>query len=94
LKSSPSLGRPFGLALACNMATVVLHTNPPGVHLNPSLTFPARTSQLHHKKHHQAYVNGLNKALEQYQEADQKGDLKTMIALQPAIKFNGGGAHD
>lgn len=49
--------------------------------------------ELHHKKHHQAYITNLNKALEQAAEADQKGDLKTIIALQPAIKFNGGGMY-
>lgn len=40
----------------------------------------------------QAYVSGVNKALEQYAEAEHKGDIAAMIALQPAIKFNGGGA--
>ena len=40
----------------------------------------------------QAYVSGVNKALEQYAEAEHKGDVAAMIALQPAIKFNGGGA--
>jgi superoxide dismutase len=48
--------------------------------------------ELHHKKHHQAYITNLNASLEKYAEAEHKGDLKTMIALQPAIKFNGGGA--
>jgi Fe-Mn family superoxide dismutase len=47
--------------------------------------------QLHHKKHHQAYVNGLNTALEKADDAANKNDLKTIISLQPAIKFNGGG---
>jgi Fe-Mn family superoxide dismutase len=47
--------------------------------------------ELHHKKHHQAYVTNLNKALEQHAEAERRNDLKAMIALQPAIKFNGGG---
>lgn len=46
---------------------------------------------LHYSKHHQAYVNNLNKALEQYVEAQQKDDLPSMITLQSAIKFNGGG---
>ena len=40
----------------------------------------------------QAHVTGVNKALEQYAEAEHKGDVAAMIALQPAIKFNGGGA--
>lgn len=47
--------------------------------------------QLHHQKHHNTYVNKLNEALEKYEEAESKEDLATMIALQPAIRFNGGG---
>jgi superoxide dismutase, Fe-Mn family len=46
---------------------------------------------LHYTKHHQGYVNNLNKALEQYEEANQKQDLVTMESLLSAIKFNGGG---
>lgn len=46
---------------------------------------------LHYSKHHQAYVNNLNKALVDYAEAESKNDLPAMIALQPVIKFNGGG---
>ena len=44
--------------------------------------------ELHHKKHHQAYVNGLNAAEQQYASA---ATPKAKIALQAAIKFNGGG---
>lgn len=47
--------------------------------------------QLHYTKHHQAYVNNLNTALEKSSEAMDKGDLASMIGLQQAIKFNGGG---
>lgn len=47
--------------------------------------------ELHHKKHHQAYITNLNKAMEQAAEAEKNNDLKTLISLQPAIKFNGGG---
>jgi Fe-Mn family superoxide dismutase len=46
---------------------------------------------LHYSKHHQTYVTNLNKALADYCKAEEKGDLPTMIALQQAIKFNGGG---
>jgi Fe-Mn family superoxide dismutase len=46
---------------------------------------------LHYNKHHQTYVNNLNKALEQYAEAEKKNDLPAMTALLQAIKFNGGG---
>jgi superoxide dismutase len=48
--------------------------------------------QLHHTKHHAAYVANFNAALGAYAEAEAKGDVARMIALQPALKFNGGGA--
>ena len=46
---------------------------------------------VHHKKHHQAYVNNLNVAMEKLLSAQAKGDVAAAIALQPAISFNGGG---
>jgi Fe-Mn family superoxide dismutase len=51
----------------------------------------AEIMNLHYSKHHQTYVTNLNKALEQYHSAECKNDLQTMISLQPAIRFNGGG---
>lgn len=51
----------------------------------------AEIMTLHYTKHHQTYVTNLNKALEQLVEAEEKNDLATMISLQSAIKFNGGG---
>lgn len=51
----------------------------------------AEIMELHHKKHHQAYVTNLNAALEKYHDAEAKGDLATMVATQQAIRFNGGG---
>lgn len=47
--------------------------------------------ELHHAKHHKAYVTNLNAALEKYAMAQQKEDLPAMVALQQAIRFNGGG---
>ena len=47
--------------------------------------------QLHHSKHHQAYVTGLNTAEEKFHEAAAKKDLTTQISLQQNLKFNGGG---
>lgn len=46
---------------------------------------------LHYNKHHKAYVTNLNKAMEQYAEAEAKSDLPALVALQQAIRFNGGG---
>ncbi|KAL5991281.1 hypothetical protein ACLOJK_012188 [Asimina triloba] len=47
--------------------------------------------KLHHQKHHQTYVTNYNKALEQLDAALSKGDVVTVVALQSALKFNGGG---
>ena len=47
--------------------------------------------QVHHSKHHATYVTNFNKAQEQAEEAQAKGDVQKLIALQGAIKFNGGG---
>lgn len=57
--------------------------------LEPAIS--AEIMNLHYSKHHQTYVNNLNKALEQYTEAHEKHDLATMTSLLSAIKFNGGG---
>jgi len=46
---------------------------------------------LHHSKHHQTYVTNYNASIEKYLDAEAKGDVATMISLQPAINFNGGG---
>ncbi|PFH46409.1 hypothetical protein AMATHDRAFT_69916 [Amanita thiersii Skay4041] len=43
---------------------------------------------LHHTKHHQTYVNALNAAEAAYAKATTP---KERIALQAALKFNGGG---
>jgi superoxide dismutase, Fe-Mn family len=51
----------------------------------------AEIMKLHYTKHHQAYVDNLNKALIVYADAEQKQDLQAMIATQQAIRFNGGG---
>ena len=66
----------------------------PPAHLTPhplAGTSQAEIMKVHHEKHHQAYVTNLNIANEKFHEATVKNDLKTQIALQPAIKFNGGG---
>lgn len=51
----------------------------------------AEIMQLHYTKHHNGYVTNLNAGLEKYKEADAKNDIASMIALQQAIRFNGGG---
>jgi Fe-Mn family superoxide dismutase len=48
----------------------------------------ARIMELHHSKHHAAYVAGANKALEQLEEVRAKGDFASLPALERALAFN------
>ena len=46
---------------------------------------------IHHTKHHNTYVTNLNAAMEKLDAALGAGDVSGIIALQGALKFNGGG---
>ncbi|GAA1144853.1 superoxide dismutase [Microbacterium natoriense] len=47
--------------------------------------------ELHHSKHHQAYVTGANTALEQLAAARETGDLSAVNKLEKDLAFNLGG---
>ncbi|CAI7612830.1 unnamed protein product [Penicillium manginii] len=47
--------------------------------------------QIHHDKHHQAYVNNLNTALNSQTKALEESNLRQLVSLQKKVKFNGGG---
>src|SRR3972149_8029182 len=58
----------------------------------------ARTMEIHHTKHHQAYVNNLNAALEKYPNLQNKSveelikDLNAIPEdIRTAVRNNGGG---
>ncbi len=57
--------------------------------LEPAIS--AKVMELHHSKHHAAYVTNYNVLMAQFTEAQAKNDVPKMIALQPGIRFNGGG---
>ncbi|MBF0673053.1 MAG: superoxide dismutase [Salinibacterium sp.] len=57
--------------------------------LEPSIS--ATIMELHHSKHHQAYVTGANTALAQLAEARDKGDLANVNKLEKDLAFNLGG---
>jgi Fe-Mn family superoxide dismutase len=71
-------------------ATVSLHTLPDLPYAYSALEpyISEEIMKLHHQKHHQTYVNGLNAAEEAYAKSDSMAEK---IALQSALKFNGGG---
>lgn len=51
------------------------------------------TMEIHHGKHHQAYVTNLNKAIEGTEWANKSLDeiIKNVSKLSPAVRNNGGG---
>lgn len=69
-------------------ATLTQVSQPPKA-LEPSIS--AQIMELHHGKHHQAYVTNLNNAVKSYAEATSSSDIAAQIALQAAVRFNGGG---
>ncbi|RYY37368.1 MAG: superoxide dismutase [Sphingobacteriaceae bacterium] len=54
------------------------------------------TMEIHHGKHHQAYVTNLNKALEGKPEADNDilDIIKNISKFPPAVRNNGGGHYN
>jgi len=54
-------------------------------------TISAEIMKLHHSKHHATYIANLNAAEEKLADAQAKNDVNAIIALAPALKFNGGG---
>ena len=57
--------------------------------LEPNIS--ARIMELHHSKHHQAYVTGANAALDAMAEARANDNFATLPKLQKDLAFNLGG---
>ncbi|GEN78675.1 superoxide dismutase [Actinotalea fermentans] len=50
-----------------------------------------RIMELHHDKHHAAYVTGANQTLEKLAEARDKNDFGSVMGLEKTLAFNLGG---
>lgn len=53
-----------------------------------------QTMRLHHDRHHQAYVDGLNRALEGLAKARETGDFAAVQQLSRLVAFHGGGHYN
>jgi Fe-Mn family superoxide dismutase len=50
--------------------------------------YSARILELHHDKHHKAYVDGVNSTLEKLAGARESGDLSAIVGLEKTLAFN------
>ena len=50
--------------------------------------YSARILELHHGKHHKAYVDGVNSTLDKLAEARDKNDFTRLAGLEKALAFN------
>jgi Fe-Mn family superoxide dismutase len=50
--------------------------------------YSAKLLELHHDKHHAAYVKGLNDTMEQLADARAKGDYSSIVGLEKSHAFN------
>jgi len=50
--------------------------------------YSARMLELHHDKHHAAYVKGVNETLEKLGAARASGDLSAIVGLEKTLAFN------
>ncbi len=71
--------------------TVVMTYSLPPLPYDPAALEPhlsARILELHHGKHHQAYVDGANATLDKLAAARDQGDFASLVGLQKTLAFN------
>jgi Fe-Mn family superoxide dismutase len=90
----------MGLPASSFAAKVAVDTWKDGEYVLPDLSYAydalephidAQTMELHHSRHHQAYVNGLNNALAKLAEARDSDDFSLVKHWSRESAFHGGG---
>lgn len=54
----------------------------------------AKLLDFHYNKHHKAYADNLNAKTQEAEDALKAGDVRKVVSLTQAIKFNGGGFYN
>jgi len=96
----PAIGPAAGTELEAVLASVAVLPTAGGEYTLPPLPYDyaslephidEQTMRIHHDKHHQGYVNGLNAALGKLAGARQSGDFADVQQLSRLLAFHGGG---
>lgn len=84
---------PAGAETAGDGGTLTTHTLPPLPYPEDALEpyIDAQTMRIHHGRHHNAYVTGLNNTEKALADARAKGDFAAVQGLSKAAAFHGGG---
>src|SRR5689334_6610552 len=100
LAATPALAGLSGLAWGAVAAAPKYVMYEDGKYTLPPLPYPynalepsidEQTMRLHHDKHHQSYVTGLNKALDSLADARTKGDYALVKHWERELSFNASG---
>lgn len=90
----------FASSLGFNTSKNNMLTDSSGKYILPPLAYDynalepyidEQTMRLHHDKHHQGYVNGLNKATDKVKEAMSSGDYGLIKHWERELAFHGSG---